>query len=180
MELKRPQINIMTPRLILRKACQGDAEALHACLSDGEVMKYGSFLPYTRVSQTARYLEDMMGGDSNGTTDFVICIRPDLRAIGKIGILSGTEIGFLLSQEHWRRGIMSEALQTLLPYYFNIVGYARITADVDPRNTASLRLLAKFGFVVTGSQERTVLLGTEWADSVYLELTKEKWLQPTL
>lgn len=121
-----------------------------------------------------------MGCDSNGTTDFVICLRSNLLPIGKIGIWSDTEIGFLLSRENWRKGIMSEALQTLLPYYFNEIGYARITADVDPRNTASLQLLAKFGFVVTGSQEKTMLLGTEWVDSVYLELTKEKWLEYTL
>ena len=41
MELRRSQIEIITPRLILRKASMGDAEALHACFSDAEVQKYG-------------------------------------------------------------------------------------------------------------------------------------------
>ena len=136
-----------------------------------------TILPYTRISQTAEYLEDMMACDSNGITDFVICLRSNFRPIGKIGIWSSTEIGFMLSRENWQKGFMSEALQTLLPYYFNEIGYARITADVDPRNTASLQLLAKFGFVTTGTREKTVLLGNEWADSVYLELRREKWLQ---
>ena len=139
----------------------------------------------------------MVDSDANGTTEFVVCLRrtdtdTDVRptpvptpapiAIGKVGLWArgGAEIGFVLRRDEWRKGIMSEALQTLLPYYFNHLGYTRITADVDPRNTASLGLLAKFGFVVTGEQERTVLLGTEWADSVYLELTRDTWLQLAL
>lgn len=44
MELRRPQINIMTTRLVLRQACKCDAEALHACYSDGDVMKYAYVL----------------------------------------------------------------------------------------------------------------------------------------
>ena len=148
-----------------------------------------SFLPHTTVAQTAEHLAGVVDSDANGTTEFVVCRRMTTDtdtavpiAIGKVGLWArgGAEIGFVLRRDEWRKGFMSEALQTLLPYYFNHLGYTRITADVDPRNTASLGLLAKFGFVVTGEQERTVLLGTEWADSVYLELTKDTWLQLAL
>ena len=48
----------------------------------------------------------------------------------------------------------------------------RLTADVDPRNAASLRVLGKLGFVETGRAERTFLLGDEWCDSVYLALPR--------
>ncbi len=49
-------------------------------------------------------------------------------------------------------------------------GLHAIKADVDPRNVLSLRLLRKLGFVETGLAERTLLIGDEWVDSVYLEL----------
>jgi RimJ/RimL family protein N-acetyltransferase len=45
-----------------------------------------------------------------------------------------------------------------------------LTADVDPRNEGSLRLLAKLGFVETHRAARTWLVGEEWCDSVYLAL----------
>ncbi|MFO1088248.1 MAG: GNAT family protein [Hyphomicrobiales bacterium] len=35
-----------------------------------------------------------------------------------------------------------------------------------PRNTASLRVLAKAGFVETGRAARTIKIGDEWCDSV--------------
>ena len=36
-----------------------------------------------------------------------------------------------------------------------------ITADVDPRNERSLRVLEKFGFVVTKFEERTLEIAGE-------------------
>jgi ribosomal-protein-alanine N-acetyltransferase len=44
----------------------------------------------------------------------------------------------------------------------------QLTADLDPRNEASLRLLDKLGFQVTGQAERTFFTHGEWADSVYV------------
>ena len=43
-----------------------------------------------------------------------------------------------------------------------------LTAEVDPRNAGSLRLLARLGFRETHRAERTLLWRDEWCDSVYL------------
>jgi len=47
-------------------------------------------------------------------------------------------------------------------------GLPALTADVDPRNAASLRLLARLGFVETGRAQRTFRWRDEWCDSIYL------------
>jgi len=39
-------------------------------------------------------------------------------------------------------------------------------------NDKSLRLLRKLGFVETGSAARTLQIGDEWVDSIYLELRR--------
>jgi RimJ/RimL family protein N-acetyltransferase len=97
------------------------------------------------------------------------------------------EIGFMLHRAHWRRGLMREAMQALLPYFFRPIddgglGLEAVTADVDPRNSASLGLLGELGFEVTGREERTIWIdggpdgdsdGGEWVDSVYLRLGRE-------
>ena len=49
--------------------------------------------------------------------------------------------------------------------------------DVDPRNAACLGLLTKFGFEKTGYKANSMQVGGHWVDSVYLELTREKFLQ---
>lgn len=47
-----------------------------------------------------------------------------------------------------------------------------IAADVDPRNSASLGLLKKFGFVETGSEINTFQTHMGWCDSIYLKLNR--------
>jgi ribosomal-protein-alanine N-acetyltransferase len=47
-----------------------------------------------------------------------------------------------------------------------------ITADVDPRNEASLRLLTRLGFVETGRASATYEVEGEISDSVYLALRR--------
>jgi ribosomal-protein-alanine N-acetyltransferase len=117
----------------------------------------------------------MTAGAQNGVTDFVICLKPDLTPVGKCGIWQGEEIGFMLARAHWRKGLAAEALRAVLPYFFSERGMLEIVADVDPRNTSSMALLQKLGFVVYDFKERTFQLGDEWVDSSYLKLTKEQW-----
>ena len=45
-----------------------------------------------------------------------------------------------------------------------------ITADIDPRNDRSLRLLLSLGFEKTGEAQATFRVGEVWTDSVYLAL----------
>lgn len=115
----------------------------------------------------------MSASKQNGTTDFIIVYNDT--AIGKIGIWQDSEIGFMIAREHWRRGIVSEALNALLPYYFEEVGYDLITADADPRNYASIKILEKHGFEVVGRREKTFEIEGLWVDSVDLELKREEW-----
>jgi RimJ/RimL family protein N-acetyltransferase len=51
---------------------------------------------------------------------------------------------------------------------------AQLTAEVDPRNAASLRLLAKLGFRETHRAVRTLLWKDEWCDSIYLARPRQQ------
>jgi RimJ/RimL family protein N-acetyltransferase len=92
--------------------------------------------------------------------------------IGKAGCWRLGEIGFILHPDHWGKGLAQEALRAVLPHIFASLPIDRLEADVDPRNAAALRLLAGFGFREVRRAERTVKLGDEWCDSVYLELRR--------
>jgi len=50
-----------------------------------------------------------------------------------------------------------------------------LTADVDPENAASIRLLERLGFLRTGFAERTWNVGGEWKDSLYYGLSRAVW-----
>ena len=161
---------LCTPRLRLRRARADDLEGLHAVFSHPEAMRYWSRPPHTQVEQTRDFLDNMIGAPADLSDDFVLEYRG--RAVGKAGCWRIPEIGYILHPDHWGQGLATEALTAVIPHVFATRAVEAITADVDPRNVGSLRLLAKLGFVETHRAQRTWLVGEEWCDSVYLALAR--------
>lgn len=69
---------------------------------------------------------------------------------------------------------MAEALAAVIDHVWSGKGgdMNKIVADVDPRNVASVGILKKLGFEVTGYGEKTYETHLGWCDSVYLTLQK--------
>lgn len=144
---------------------QEDAVPLHQVFSDPAVMRYFADV-HTDVSQTRDWVSATLREPPETTREFAI-LR-DGHVIGKAGIWHAPELGFLLHRNHWRQGIGTEALRALLPHLHTTMSLDTITADVDPRNAASLALLAKLGFRETGRAARTIRIAGVWCDSVHL------------
>jgi RimJ/RimL family protein N-acetyltransferase len=161
---------IRTARLVLRRAVPGDLAAFHEIMSDPRAMRYWSRPAHEKIEQTQGFVDLLCGCPENGGDDWVMEL--DGRAIGKAGAWNPPEVGFLLHPAHWGRGYMTEAMETLIPRLFARHAVPALTADVDPRNAPSLRLLDRLGFRETGRAERTMLWGDEWCDSVYLALPR--------
>lgn len=160
---------LRTKRLTLRRAGWDDLEAAHRLFSDPAVMRYWSRPEHETLEETRRWLKDLVDPEP-GSDDFLIEHQGEV--IGKAGAWDLPEIGFLLRPDHWGMGLAHEALTALIGYLFATYDMPNLTAEVDPRNAASLRLLAKLGFVETGRAERTLLWRDEWCDSVYLALRR--------
>ena len=165
-------VELLTPRLRLRRARPSDAEAMFAVMSRPEAMRYWSTPPHTDPAQTRDWVADMAGASPDQSDDFIVEFEG--RVIGKAGCWRVPEIGYILHPDCWGQGLAQEALRAIVPHIFANFDIPAITADVDPRNEASLRLLAKLGFVETGRAARTWEVGGEWCDSVYLALGRDR------
>jgi [ribosomal protein S5]-alanine N-acetyltransferase len=163
---------IVTPRLQLRPARPEDADALHAVFSDARAMRYWSTPPHESLGQTRAWLAEMIAASPEESCDFIV--ERDGVAIGKAGCWRAPEIGFILGPAHWGQGLAREALSAAIPVIFERLPVPALTADVDPRNAASLALLARLGFRETGRAARTWQVGGAWCDSVYLVLPRER------
>ena len=155
---------IRTQRLLLRRARPQDAKALHPIFADAEAMRYWSTLPHERFDQTEQWVADMIAAPGDICDDFLVEV--DGRVIGKLGCWRLPEVGFLFARECWGQGYASEALEAFLNHRRR-QGSNEITADTDPRNAASIRLLERHGFVETGRAKNTWLIGGQWFDSIY-------------
>jgi [ribosomal protein S5]-alanine N-acetyltransferase len=166
-------VEIETANLRLRQACPDDATAFHAILSSPVAIRYWSTPPHADLERTREWLRAMIAIPAGEGEDFVIEHRGAV--IGKAGLFRFPEIGFILHPDWWGRGFAGEALRPVLDRAFAVHRLDRIVADVDPRNTSSLRLLARLGFTRTGRRERSWQVGDEWCDSIDLALTPERW-----
>lgn len=161
---------LRTERLVLRHARSTDLADLHAVLSDQKAMRWWATLAHDTLEQTETWLADMIAGNAAGSVDFVI--ERDGVVIGKAGCWRLPDIGYILHPDHWGQGLAAEAVMATIDAVFAHTPVETLTADVDPENAASIRLLERLGFHRTGFAERTWLIGGEWKDSFYYALPR--------
>ncbi|GGH19006.1 Protein N-acetyltransferase, RimJ/RimL family [Cribrihabitans marinus] len=162
---------LATERLLLRRLRADDAPALHAVFSDALAMQYFGDRHET-LQQTVDWVSGSVDAPDSRCREYAIVLEGCV--IGKAGVWNAPEIGFFLLRDHWGRGYMREALVRLLPRFFEMMDLDEITADVDPRNAASLALLHKLGFAETHRASATIRIGGEWCDSVFLRLGRDQ------
>jgi len=142
-----------TKRLILRRIYPADAGALFAVLRDEQVTEYYDDDAFTEVSQASDQIEAWERAYQNrSAVRWGITQKDGGQLIGTCGYYGfhswylRAAIGYELSREYWRQGIMTEAVSALIEYGIDELGLNRIQALVMPGNTASIRLLEKLGF----------------------------------
>lgn len=163
---------IKTARLTLRAGRADDLDALHAIFSDPRAMRYWDRPAHEHLDQTARFLETFMAPDPANREEYIL--EHNGQCVGKAGMWRRFEIGYILHPDLWGQGLVSEALATIVPRIFQRLPDAEaITAELDPRNTGSIRVLHKLGFTQTALKEKNFLYGgTEWCDTGYYRLPR--------
>jgi len=159
---------LLTQRLVLRRATLADVEPMHRLLSDAAAMRYWSSLPHEKLEETETWMESMIGSDPNESDDFIVTLEGAV--IGKLGCWRLPEVGFLFDPGVWGQGYATEAMEAFIARRRMKGSPGRLTADADPRNLRSIRLLERCDFVETHRAERTFNIGGQWVDSVYLTL----------
>jgi ribosomal-protein-alanine N-acetyltransferase len=84
-------------------------------------------------------------------------------------------LGYWMGESFAGRGLMSEAVGTVLPFFFDTLGLHRLHAAFLPHNSASRRVLEKNGFREEGFAESYLQIDGKWADHVLFALTRERW-----
>ena len=150
---------IQTQRLVLRKFMQSDAEPMfNNWAGDCENVKYVSWKAHKSLSETQKIVSDWIQGYSNlDYYRWVITLKDSGHVIGEISVIDFSdcdeccEIGYILSKKYWNMGFMTEALNAVIRYLFEKVGFHRVQLRHDVSNPASGRVMQKNGLKYEGT-----------------------------
>lgn len=163
---------LTTERLVLRALVATDAPALFTIRAHERVMQFIGRRRATNVQDALDLIAAIQQGQqANDGITWAITLKGDDTLIGTIGYYRlkkehyRGEIGYMLSADHWRKGIMGEALDAAVTCGFSRLGFHSIEADTDPLNVASNTLLARHGFVREGLFKENFFWNGEFKDS---------------
>src|SRR3977135_2689062 len=131
------EIQLKSGKLRTWKA--GDAVSLAQHASNEKIacfMRDGFPFPY-ELRDAKEWLDKAINDDKN----ILFAIEIDHEAAGAIGIIpfsnvyrKGAEIGYWLGEQHWNKGIATDAVTKLVHYVFSYTEIIRISACVFEKN----------------------------------------------
>lgn len=130
--------------------------------------------PYTEVD-ARNWLECVL--DRVPETNFAIAVGGE--AVGGIGFMlqqdvayRSAEIGYWLGEDHWGRGLATDALKAITEYAFSHHDLCRIYAHVFEWNLASARVLEKAGYLFEGRLKKSVTKDGQTIDQLMYAITR--------
>ena len=171
-----------TERLLLRKMRLDDAEAMFVYASDPEVTRYVLFETHRSVEDSKSFLRQALEGYERG--DFGgwgVVLKDSGAFVGTCGMDAGyapeharAELGYVLSREHWGRGLMPEAVRAVIRFGFGRMGLNRVQARCIAENVASARVMEKAGMAYEGTLRESEFIKGAYRDmKLYSILRRE-------
>jgi RimJ/RimL family protein N-acetyltransferase len=170
---------LRTRRLAIRRVERSDLPDLLIVNGDDAVTRYLPYATWRTLADGEAWFERMVALQAaGGTAQYVIELLDARRVIGSCLLFrheaasARAEIGYVLGREHWGQGLMLEAMRGFVDHAFGPLALRRLEADVDPRNSASVRLLDRLGFAREGLLRQRWVTKGEVSDSALYGLLR--------
>ena len=146
-------IRIETPRLILRPWRESDLHDFYAYASVPGVGEMAGWVHHQSIEESEKILNSFIRHKKT----FALELKETGHVIGSLGLEElepdpvegeryGREIGYVLSKAYWGRGLMPEAVQAVIDYYFRVLHLDYLTCGHFLQNAQSQRVIEKCGF----------------------------------
>ena len=166
-------------RTFLRRPCSGD-EAEFIRLARASRRLHRSFA--RPPDNPAAFRAWLARADQLTVQIHLLCRHEDDAIAGVLnlteivrGPLQSANLGYYAFAPHAGQGYMREGVELVLARAFVTLGLHRVEANVQPGNTASLRLVLASGFRCEGYAPRLVYIGGRWRDHVRFAIDLETW-----
>jgi RimJ/RimL family protein N-acetyltransferase len=163
---------------LLRAWQRGDEISLQKHANNPKVSAFlRDRFPYPYTIDDASFWINLVK-DQQPLTGFAIIVNGE--ACGGIGFdpfhdesRITAEIGYWLGEEHWGKGIITAAVKLVTTYAFEHFPLIRIEAGVYDKNTASMRVLEKAGYMKESVLRRSIIKNGEVMDKHMYAIFKE-------
>lgn len=169
------ETTLRTDRLILRPWRTSDLDDFYVYAKVDGVGQMAGWSPHQSKEESTRILELFIREKKTFALEY------QGKVIGSLGIetyneeqypelekLKGREIGYVLSADYWGRGMMTEAVQAVIPYLFETVELDFLLAGHFVQNTRSARVIEKCGFRYLKTTEYHTQYGTTETSRQYI------------
>lgn len=182
MPAQRPD-RLETDRLILRDFRLEDTVPVHAYASDPEVTQYmpwGPNSPEDTAAFIARALEQQATWPRLDL-GLALELKAEGQVVGSIALHlrdiphATVEMGYVLRQDLWGQGLVSEAARAMFALGFERLDLHRIVASCDVRNVGSYRVMEKLGMRREGLLREDRLVRGAWRDTYIYALLAQEW-----
>ena len=163
-------VTLETERLILRPFRQEDLQDFYEYASIEGVGEMAGWRHHDSIEKSQEILDMFINEDKT----FAIVLKENGKVIGSLGVKKygmeealtefndylGREIGYVLSKEHWGKGIMPEAVGAIIDYLFGSLDLDFLTCGYYDFNSQSKRVQEKCGFKPYRKLNMDTRLGT--------------------
>lgn len=178
--LRFKEVKIEGNDLVLRNIKPEDLPMVYRALSHPKVIKYYgvSFDTPEDAEKQMQWFFELEQAQKG------IWLAIELREMGLIGAIGiyhlntvhkNAELGFWLLPEFMGKGYMKKAINLFLPWCLEQYALHRLYAEVESKNTASLKVLMQCGFEQEGIRKECEWKNEKWLDLVlFAYLNKEQ------
>ena len=145
-----------TKRLYLRRLKLTDVDLYHEIISDKRINEF-NYYPDTSKKAAENYINSYVNSiDENPYESWIIVRKEDNKEVGKIGVtkvfsrFNYCTVGYTILYDYWGNGYAPEALEKVTEHLLNDIKYRLVECTIDDRNTRSIRVVEKAGFIKDG------------------------------
>ena len=179
-----PFPELESKRLRFRKLTNEDAPEILKLRGNPETMKYIPRPLITDIDGALAHIKMINDKiDENIDINWAVTEKESDECIGIMGFYRTqpehfrTELGYMITAEHWGKGYVTEAVTVLLDFAFNSLQFHSIEAVIDSRHTASERVLQKVGFIKEAHFKENFYYNNEFTDTVIYGLLKRNFIK---
>ena len=170
-------------RLLLRQFNLSDSFSFFKnCGKDEKASLFLSWNPHQNAYESEEYLKSVIEQyEDPKFYNWAIELKETGEVIGSIGVNhpedknKSCQIGYYVGSDFWNKGIITEALKTVIDYLFEEVELNRVAARHDIENGASGRVMAKANMTFEGILRESKLKGNKFCSLAIYSILKSEW-----